>query len=713
MLRLLVVPILSTSLLLAVPAAGQERGPAAPPPDPAAYWAALEHATTPAEVVVVEAPAGMEPRVADALRLLRQYELQPVRGTAYRARWELQREANRRPTDAWTQLALALVLRRGPDAHVRNSDPPTYYFVDPRSLASTHALRALRRALELEPGLELAALELGRFAVERFDRALLEEADAALARVPSSGDVLLQRAAIALKRRDGEGALGHATAAGRAHADAGIIAHTRAVALLLDPATERMGAAAYVDGLRAATPAALAEYYRVAAPVLRIEETTAWDTMRAERRASWLREMWELRAAQAGVSLAERLGVHFRRLYEAYDSYPLYAPLRAEDNVITGAVGVLIGEEMRRHGLSPQGLMLTRYGDPTWLRWLGVCGQDRIPYVFRPLENPFTVQTPGMLELDPVLPPGGRRPVDVFDMMRSEDYRRMQRVDCSNPTAIRHFAEYITSGDRYAPSFDVPLRVELEVYAFRGAAGTDIIAGLALPRSPLAGLVNAAGDVRIDAAIAFVDTVARRTDRSEHPLRFAPPDDDATHVLLTLPATTSLAGRVDMRVTVADSARRAGSVLSLLQDIPDFAAPGLLLSDLVIAPDEDAERAHRGDVALSIAAGRRYSAGETFRLYYEIYGLDVDAVYSTRIVLAPASSPLWRAVQQVTGRERDVVALQFEERASAPHVIYGLQQQRSITTSTLRPGVYTLRIEITDVGTGARVVRERRINIDG
>lgn len=683
-------------LLGAVPASARQAAAAD-------YWHALERAYSLADVAAVQAPSGLSGPVAESLRLLRRYELEPVRSTAYRARWELQREVNRRPDNAWAQLALAMVLRRGPDAHVRNSDPPTYWFVDPNSLASTHALRALRRALELDPAFELAGIELARFAAERHDRALQDEADAVLARLEQAGEVLLQRAALAYERGDLDAVLRYASAAGRTGGDAGRAAHMRAMVLLLDPATHAMGAAAYLDGLRQASRPALAEYYRHAAPVLRVEETQVYDTLDVSRRAEWLEEMWELRAVLAGVPLEERLGVHMMRLREARTLYALRAPLTAEDNVGAGASAVLVGEELRRHGLSVPGLMLVRYGDPGWMRWLGVCGQDNIPYVsssYRGAGRP----------LDAVLPPGQRRPLDGIDVSMSEDFRRIRMLDCGNPTAIRQFAEYIVRGDRFRPHYDQPLPVNLEVYAFRGVAGADIIAGVSVPRAPLVPVAAAGGVVHLHTAVAFVDSVARRSTRTEQPARFVLPPEAASHALLTVPSTTTLTGRVDVRVTVADTARRAGSVIALVHEVPDFSR-GLVLSDLVIAPDEDVARTRRGDIALPIAAGRQYRTGETFRLFYEVYGLEEGARYRTRIVLAPQRSRLWNALQRVTGSEPDVIALQFEERAPAPHEVFGVQQLRNITTSSLGPGTYRLRIEVTDVENGRTTVRERLLDI--
>ncbi|HSJ33265.1 MAG TPA: hypothetical protein VK933_17625 [Longimicrobiales bacterium] len=669
-------------------------------PSVPAFWAALERAGTVEQVATTRAPSALDARVVASLRRLREYELEPRRGTAYRARWDLERALARDPDNPDHHLALALLLRRGPDARVRLDDSDSGSFIDPRSLASAHALRALRTALELDPGLELAAVELARFARERHDTDLLVEADAALAAVNASGEVLLERALIAVEQSDATRALTHAVSAARAGADPGRVAHVRAVALLLSPATEQMGAAAYLSGLESAGEAAIREYHAASAPTFTLSEAAVWDTLAMEARAGWLSERWEIRAALSGVSLAERLGVHYRRLYEAYREFPLYAPLRDAGNM--AGMAVLMGEDPRRHGLAPAGLMLTRFGDASWFRWVGMCGY--VPFLGA---DTLSMANP----LDAFLPPSAYRPVDATDIMLHEDSRRMRAVDCDNPVALRRFASELVQGERYRPSFEDRLNVETELHAFRAADGAEVVAGITLTRAQVRRLADAAGQVSLTSALAFIDTTAHSATRSEQPLRFLLPDSTSTHVLLAQSAVTPLHGRLAVRVTVADVARSLGAVVAVTHTVPDFSGDALQLSDVVIAPEGAADRLRRGDIGLALAAGRRYRVGETFELYYEVYGLPPDALYSTRIVVAPEASALWRAARQLTGREPDVLTLEFAGRSGEPHEIYGTQELRTIGTATLRPGRYRLQVEISNPATGASVRRDRLFDI--
>lgn len=671
----------------------------------AEFWLDLENVVSMQGIAALRAPAEVDDVIAQSLKLVREYELNPKRSTAYEARWDLRRALARNPHSAAHHLALALLLRRGPDAVIRLDSTEHNNFIDPRSLASAHTLRSLRRALELDPQLELAAVELARFAVERHHPELLVEADAALARVEQTAEVLLQRAAIALEQQNSTRALTHATAAALAGADRSRVAHARGVALLLDPATEKMGAADYLAGLDRASEAAVREYHAAAAPTFTLAETAAWDTMPQHRRADWLRERWEIRSLMSGVSVGERLGVHFRRMYAAFRDYPLYAPLRDAERM--GGMAVLLGEDLRRHGLAPAGVMLTRFGDPGRLRWAGVCGADTIPYI---RTDTMSMASP----LDEFVPPGTRHlePLDV-DVYMHEDSKAMRSLDCDNVASFRQFIQAMIEGERYRPAFDSPMLAQAELYAFRAPDGADIVVGLTVPRRDIVDTADRNGTVRLTTAVAFVDTTARRTSRAERLLQFSLPDTVATHVLLAAPLHTQLHGSVDVRITLHDTERSVGSVLGMVHAIPDFSGTDLQLSDLVIAPDADAGRLRRGDVSLAIAAGRQYRVGESFELYYEIYGLGTDEAYRTRIVVAPQTSALWRAARQITGREQDVLTLEFDSRATASHEVFGVQELRTLGTSTLRPGTYRLLVEIVNVETGTRTTRERLFDITG
>lgn len=679
-----------------------EASASAQQPSMVAFWERLQGVESSTQVGALPAPDDVDDVIAESLRLVREYELDPDRSTAYEARWDLRRAVERNPRSAEHHLALALLLRRGPDAVVRLDDTDYNTFVDPRSLASAHTLRSLRRALELDPHLELAAVELARFAVERHDADLLMEADSALARMRPAAEVLLQRAAIALERQDASSALRFATAAVQAGADPSRAAHARAVALLLDPATEKMGAATYIGGLENATEAGIAEYHAASASTFTLAETATWDTLAPERRADWLRERWEIRSLLNGVSPAERLGVHFRRLYTAYSEFPLFSPMRESAN--KAGLAILLGEDLRRHGVAVPGVMLTRYGEPDRLRWLGICGEG-IPYL---RADTMSKANP----LDEFLPPAAYRPVDGMDILLHEDSKAMREIDCNNRTEFREFARTMMEGERYRPAFGVPLHAFTEIYAFRAPDGADIVTAVTLPRQDITVLGATDASVTIATAVAFIDTIARRTSRAERLLQFRMPDTTVTHILLAATAHTTLHGTLDVRLTVGDPERRTGAVLAGVHTIPDFSNAGPQLSDLVIAPAVAGDRLRRGDVSLAVAAGRKYATGEEFNLYYEIYGLEDDAAYRTRIVVAPVASALWRAARRITGAERDVITLEFDGRAASPDPVYGVQELRTVGTSRLGPGTYRLRVEIEDVRTGTTAVRERLFDIE-
>src|SRR5690606_1691462 len=156
------------------------------------------------------------------------------------------------------------------------------------------------------------------------------------------------------------------------------------------------------------------------------------------------------------------------------------------------------------------------------------------------------------------LPPGYDRPVDEIDILHSEDSKLLRRLDCSNPAAFRQFAQAMLEGERYRPQYDDVVEVQTEIYAFRAPDGADVHAAITMRRSDVEAVVDAYGSVTLNAAVAFIDTVARATSRSERTLQFRLPDSAATHVLLNASVHTQLHGELDVRVTVEDPARRIG-----------------------------------------------------------------------------------------------------------------------------------------------------------
>ena len=103
----------------------------------------------------------------------------------------------------------------------------------------------------------------------------------------------------------------------------------RAIALMLQPGSERAGAAAYWQGIELLTDETARQYYRDVEVLLTPAEEADWRAADLEGRRMWFDRFWETRAATGGVTATERIAEHYRRL----------AGARQDDVADPGAVG--------------------------------------------------------------------------------------------------------------------------------------------------------------------------------------------------------------------------------------------------------------------------------------------------------------------------------------------------------------------------------------
>lgn len=637
------------------------------------YWRSLRDESRPAVLIAAVAPPSVPQPLAEALRLIRVYELTADEGAARRARTLLRRSASRPGDRAWHALALAMVLARGPDSRMRDIGEEGDWYVDPNSLGSARSLRLLRALLEHDPVFREAALELATWALDREHPAVAAEAAIALARLPRDADVLLARASLDLLLGDFRRAASLAAEAERAGADPSLARHARAYALLQDPLTAEAGVEAYRDGARTLGEAGRAEYDRWLAPILTDAEAAEWRERPDTGAGAWLERFWRRSAARAGVTPDERLAEHYRRVHRARASFPSTAPL----SVLQVQARFAIREDSRRFGLSLRGLMLLRHGDPFRLAHVEACLSDP----FRGAESGVGIVCPG---------------------------------DAGARLALFQGAALLAAGDSFDP-FARELGFGYGVYAFRGAAGaTDLVFAVALPARSANALVEHTGDVAgLLSAILLPDTGdVIRVDsvfRAPLPARLEAMVGGRDDVLLVHASVPSArTGSFDYRVTVSDLARHAGGRGGGRIAVPDLG--GFALSDLVVAPSDAAGAWRRGRVAVPLAPRRVYRPTESFRLYYEIYGLDGDTPYRTEIELVPARMGLMDRVRSLLGRD-DAVRLRFDGRTPASHHLFGVQELRSVDLNGIEPGVWTLRVAVTDLASGRAIVRQTTIDV--
>ena len=241
------------------------------------------------------------------------------------------------------------------------------------------------------------------------------------------------------------------------------------------------------------------------------------------------------------------------------------------------------------------------------------------------------------------------------------------------------------------------------------AAGLPVRSANALIEGPdeLAGLISAVlltdsgSYVRHDSM--FTTSVPRFTD----PLAG---ETDAVTLLFTVLNAPAEDATREFRLTLSDLDRAAGATARGSVALRDFS--GFSVSDIVVAPETMPVGWQRGDASIAFAPLATYRPGETVQLYYEVYGLAADAAYETEIELVPPSDGVADRMLDLLGRDR-AVRFRFEGRADPPHPIHGQQQNRTIAMQDVHPGIWTLRVRVTDVASGRSTQRETAIEIAG
>lgn len=679
------------------------------------FWQDVERTSTAAAARTAGDPTGIDRDGVTALRAIHEYEITGSRNLARRSLSAAEAAIRRNEEAASAQFALGVALARGPDVRRRIFKGPHEYFVDHESNAYNGAVRAFRAALALDSAEIGAAVELGELYIGAGDQSGLRSLVAPLS-VSESGRA---RAALARvlerlgRQKEALEWTDSAVAAGGADAEA---MHIRAI-LHFRSRQESEGAEAYFEAAtRLEWPTAL-RIRRELAPIMSSAQAAEWDKLQRGRHAAWLHQFWSLKAATAGVAIEERIARHYQRLIAAREMYPMSTGV--DSDAIRRA-----GEDPRRYGLSLEGLLLVRHGDPDRLG--AVSCQDSLRYAdgLRNALLEFGEYVPGGLRVPPEeveslleqIPPDLRLPCPVQAMRRRNLQslpawqRNLQLADLRSRT-IRA-VQQLASGESYHPPFERPLSFAWELFTFRGADGsTEVTAAIALPWQSARVLApdGRQFSARLSATIMSGTTVVR----SDSTVRASliDPASRSTALLHTTVVDVPI-GEVEYRLYLADtSGLRAGAVARGTTNMPDFTGADPAISDVVLAPEGTAATWRRGDVVISIAPKLATPATTPLTLYYEVYGIAVGRSIRTDIVITPLRFGVAEALRRFLGRESEVVGITFEEVVSDLHPKFGVQQVRTIGTSGLAPGEYRIDVNVTDPASGRQVRQSRTFQL--
>jgi GWxTD domain-containing protein len=660
---------------------------------------------------------------------LRLYELTARDERAKRARARFDRARDLAPELAWAHYGWALAMMPEVDRPVGSMELVTLdalnevLGVDPRS----RARRALERAARLDPTLTGAAVLLARLAAETQDRDASVQARTALEhQFAAGGDAAaglgLVRAATALGDHEAAAAAARQVAA-RDPRHAAEAHHAAALALFRLPRRTADGVAEYYAGVSGWDEVLSETYYDDIQMLVTEREALLWAGADLAARRAWIREFWQLRAAQGGVSVEERIAEHYRRVADAerffrrqtrYGAPPqnalsykkidtryddrgvIYvrhgAPREIVRTVDRGSRGQLVGG-MPAFDPEESWIYLDDQGEPVMYNFkqYGSAGHNNYLLVY--------------------LLPCGREYVEPRLPYAPQLFKLMMRC---NPADVRTLSQSFRKDayealrtDSHRPAFVLDMPFHYDVFTFRGAAGaTDVVTAISvegerLSRQPLAG---GASEYAVNLRVAVVDTAARTSTQRDTVLRLiaaAPLQGEQrlrAHVAFAVPPTEGAFQRIVLR-DAADPAR--GQVYGRPIVVPDYGAGTLAMSDIVLAAPDSAGAFQRGDVSLSLVPWGAY-AGGAFRVFYELYDLTPGGAYTTELRVERAGGGLKRLFRRGT-----VIQLRFDDVAPEGGVA---QQVRDVRTE-LAPGDYRLRVRITDRTSGRSIEQERRLTI--
>jgi hypothetical protein len=252
-----------------------------------------------------------------------------------------------------------------------------------------------------------------------------------------------------------------------------------------------------------------------------------------------------------------------------------------------------------------------------------------------------------------------------------------------------------------------PLPFLHDIYTFRGAAGTTIVAAYAVEAGELLWeQVGRGVRYRFDVSLVLTDTVTRsvinRHDSVYVQLRRPLASGHLLFTTIELEArpSTSMQTRFYMYNATAPG---IGQLYTSPFVIPDYSGDELMLSDIALGQPDARGGWRRGDVSLALLPSREFP-GSAFEVYYEIYNLPPGRAYRTEI-----------AVAEVRGAgdapARPPVRLRFMGEAP-PGRAASVPELRRVESSLPR-GEYVIEVTVTDIVSGATATQSRAFEVRG
>lgn len=597
--------------------------------------------------------------------------------------------------------------------------------------ASAVAQRELEKALDLAPNFTEAADVLGTLAQRLKDPKAMERARTVLTKGANGGESI---ARLDLALND--------TAAVLKPDAVSALDFLRRAMVLFGKRDAKAGGEAYLAGIDKWDEGAANTYIADALIIASPEESAKLTGGTLQQRADALRLFWQKRSVRDGVSVAERLMEHYRRLAIARKAYS-----RSDRRGAPGAGALLttkpggVAKE-----IDDRGVILARYGEPfdkiivhngmtqpneSWV----YVQPDGTYQTFRFVD----MNSSGGYELiaDPVLMLLDNSAYLKFKMggyaawlqLASDEnignaeqlFNELGRYDPamklmamrlstlnSESKSLRSGAWTNTAQDIHTdnivltaqlgakemnavrldaapPQFDRPMIVYHDFATFRGRGCTDVVFSLATRAESYHVRVEVADTLNWQSEV--VDSLVSKPVPSGGYLR-------STGVLCTTPN----AGKY-MRFTVSSDAQ-TGATAGGSFNIPDYSGKNLMISDLLFATPEDGSFV-RGNAHLALVPPRQFKQNEPFRVFYELYNVPRGRRYKTEITFTTTeSNPLAKLFK---GKKKTTVS--FESEAATDDVV---QELRTLVPE-IEPGKVEVAVKVTDTTTGQSATRSENI----
>lgn len=702
------------------------------------------------------------------LVLLRLFEINGKKNDADDAREIFEKLADRSPNDPWIHYAYGLALGGGPHLRVPSPFGVLDGFVLGQSIAEvvgqdprSRAARQFLKALELDPNLAPAALELTELVLSTRNKDALKKTRDALMKIPertSAVTVALTRIQSAL----GDVAGAESTAAALANDASPMGLRARAEALLRQPGKAEAGAKAYFQGIEKLDEAAAAAYFEDVRIVATERELQTWEQGDLNAKRAWLRSFWDVRAAASGITVGERIAEHYTRLADAQSRFRRVGKRGSTPG------GVLLQKKFDAEQLpfDERGLMYVRHGEPekvlrttsidlrpneSWVYTLPSgkkqlyhfvvtrdgtdfrltddllnaidASYDGLPY--EAISKLFEDRVPYdarynilATRINAVRNQAWASAATLFGIGTSGPFSEnaqailgligetRQRLAMENREAA--FAALASDTDR--PDFDEELPFYFDVFGFRGRdRKTDVTAAIAIPGTSLEPKPTDAGLLySVQVSFILIDTVKGGVTRKDTTYTYLSSHTLRKDEYLRLHATLASAATQSAmhRVVVRDAHQPdKGQLYGGSVPINSYDTPKLTISDIVLAEPEPGTWKRR-EAQLAFVPPRQFVEGEPVNLFYEIYNLPRGADYRTEISLEPAEGGAatgFTRLKRLFGGSDGRVNLSFTGVANADPEL-GVQEVRRMS-SGVKSGKYQLIVRITNLATGETAQR--------